>query len=154
MLPGMSSPQQPPLPPYASNGHHPAQPSAQPAAPYQQPPAAPYQQQTATGEAVDNPLGRIAFILGLVTLGLNVVTTIAFQILIRTTGAMLGSAISSVGSLLVLAVGISALVFGLIAIRRPGPHALAGIGAGVGIAVCVSIVASFLISTVSSALYF
>lgn len=142
----MSSPQQPPLPPYAANGNHPVQPPVQP--------AAPYQQQPAPGDAIENPLGRIAFILGLVALGLNVLTNAGVQILVRTTGAMVGSAVSTVGSLLVLAAGICALIFGLIAIKRPGPRALAGIGAGIGIAVCVGVVTSFLIALAFTAMYF
>lgn len=160
MLNSMSDPQQPQNPPYASQPaqqqppRYAPQPQAQPAyaqpAPggYGQPPHTPAPAPSQTGA---NSMGKIGFILGLVSIGVQVLLNLIIQIMIRSNGYQLISIFSGIFSVLIFFTGVGALVFGLIGIKRPGaPHALAGIATGLGIAIVVGVVMNFIFSTINT----
>ncbi|MGO2747599.1 hypothetical protein [Microbacterium sp.] len=147
----MSDPQQPAqnphhLPPYISQQPQGGYPAQQPQAGYPAQDPAPR-----TG----NPAGRIGLILGIVALGINVVTSIVFQIMIRTDGYRLYGLINGVGAFLAFAAGLAALICGFVGLRRSGtPQAAAGIAAGIGIAVVAGTAFSFMINSVGSLMPF
>ena len=176
MLSGMSDPQQP--------AHNPNQvpPYAQPQQQQQRPPAAypgqhqpGYQQQrphqnAAQGYVLNgqspqatqptshtNPVGRAGLILGLIAIAIAVVNNIVLQVLIASS-AYSGysfSLVSGVGTFLTFAAALTALILGLIGIRRVGaPHAAAGIAVGIGIAQVVGIAFSTFVGFFGSFLTF
>lgn len=124
----MSSPQQP-IPPHGTHSF-PGQP-AQPGPPAQPAYAAPGAPASPAGT---NPLGKVALIIALVTLGLNIVLALATQLLIRTAGVAMFQIVNVGGTVLMLIGSIAALVLGVMALRRPAPHAIAGIAVGIAIA--------------------
>lgn len=211
----MSDPQQPQVPPYASNAGqpptpppgYPAQPTqpAQPTYPAQQAypaqPTYPAQQtypgqqqygaqptysgqpsagQPSAGQPVQpttgytlnghspqpgypsggastnaNPPGRLGFIIGLVGLGVGLLFTVIFQVIVRSGGWEVASVVSGLGSVLAIVAAILALIFGINGLRREGaPHGQAGIAVGLGIAGITSGVFAFLINAVSSLFYY
>jgi len=98
-----------------------------------------------------NVPGRIGFILGLVGLGLGLMTNVLMQSMIRSGDYQIVSVISGPVSIFVFIAAVLALVFGLIGLNRPNaPHAQAGIATGLGIAGVTSGLFSFL----SSFLYY
>lgn len=132
----MSEPQQPDLPPYAQPNHvYPGTPQPAQAQPY--PPAQPYAQpygQPPAAVRPGNSLARVAFIVALIVLGIGLLLDLAGPIMLVASNfynvgyqvlSLVGTAISLVG-------GGVALILGLIAARRPGSHALAGIAIGIG----------------------
>lgn len=130
----MSSPQQP-IPPHGTHSFPgpPAQPGQpnqpnQPGQPAYAAPGAP------ASPAGTNPLGKVALIIALVTLGLNIVLALATQLLIRTAGVAVFQIVNVGGTVLMLIGSIAALVLGVMALRRPAPHAIAGIAVGIAIA--------------------
>lgn len=169
----MSDPQQPQVPPYASGAGQPPQPGfpAQPAPqPYYQgqAPQAPqgyaqpgqhyaqpsYPTRTPTPTDSNTP-GKIGFILGLVGLGIGLLLSVIIQIMIRSDGYEMISVVSGVLSVLIFLADAAALAFGIIGLKRVGaPHALAGIATGLGIAGIVTAGFSFILTALSSLLYF
>lgn len=176
MLSGMSDPQQPAhnpnqVPPYAQQQPQQQRPPA--AYPGQHQPG--YQQQTPHQNAAQgyvlngqppqatqptsniNPVGRAGLILGLIAIAIAVVNNIVLQVLIASS-AYSGysfSLVSGVGTFLTFAAALTALILGLIGIRRVGaPHAAAGIAAGIGIAQVVGIAFSTFIGFFGSFLTF
>lgn len=152
----MSDPQQQPhrLPPYMSQ-----QPSGQPE----------HQGHAAQGYALNaqspqpgrtaltstNPAGRAGLIIGLVGLVIGVLVNLFVQVMIRTGGFAVVSIFSTFGSLIAFAAALTALILGLVGLRRIGaPHGAAGIAAGLGIAGVVNILFGFIISGMDWLLYF
>lgn len=130
----MSSPQQP-VPPHGTHSFpgQPAQPPqpnrpGQPNQPAYAAPGAP------AAPAGTNPLGKVALIIALVTLGLHIVLALATQLLIRTAGVAVFQIVNVGGTVLMLVGSIAALTLGVMALRRPAPHAIAGIAVGIAIA--------------------
>lgn len=117
----------PQQPPYATPQQYPATPQQ----PYGQ---QPYPQATRREPGPGNPLARTAFIIALA-----VAAVVALQILTQPfvfaafdyTATGYG-ALNLVFSVIVFLGSAAALVLGLIAVRRPGGQALAGIAIGVG----------------------
>ncbi|WP_431075273.1 hypothetical protein [Microbacterium phyllosphaerae] len=139
----MSEPQQPPAQPYGTpprDQGHPAPPAEnrysahpQPGQPYggQQYPGSPPSSATSAGA----PLGRLAFIVALAALGIALLVTIAYPVIIRMLAdpSSIG-AFGAIGNGLVLIVAIVALILGLMSVRRPGQQVLAGIAIGISAA--------------------
>lgn len=166
MLSGMSDPQQPAhnpnqVPPYAQ------QPPYSHQTPQQQTP----QQNAAQGYVLNgqfpqgaqptsttNPVGKAGLILGLIAIAIAVVNNIVLQVLIASSaysGYSFYTLVSGVGTFLTFAAALTALILGLIGIRRVGaPHAAAGIAAGIGLAQVVGIAFSTFIGFFGSFLTF
>jgi hypothetical protein len=154
----MSEPQQPPVPPSAQPNptpppappapHLPAAPQypaapqpqapqyAAPQPPYGQQPNTPqpYGQQARPASGPQNSLARTAFIIALVVAAVG-----ALQILMQpfvfssfSYDASSYGVFSFLFAVIIFLGSAAALVLGLIALRRPGGHALAGIAIGVG----------------------
>ncbi|MGO3232986.1 MAG: hypothetical protein ACTIKT_05900 [Microbacterium sp.] len=153
----MSDPQQP--------AHNPNQ-----VPPYAQPQQQTPQQNAAQGYVLNgqfpqgtqptsttNPVGKAGLILGLIAIAIAVVNNIVLQVLIASS-AYSGysfSLVSGVGTFLTFAAALTALILGLIGIRRVGaPHAAAGIAAGIGLAQVVGIAFSTFIGFFGSFLNF
>lgn len=165
MLNGMSDPQQPPVPPYASNTGQPsyppqASPPAQqhyqgqnpqpPLNPAQAYPGPAYSPPAATTSTDANLPGKIGFIIGLISLGLSILSNVIFQIMIRADGYALLNLVSSIFSVIIFLASAAALVFGIIGLRRVGaPHGLAGIATGLGGSVVVGLGFNFILNAVS-----
>jgi len=149
----MSEPQQPPAQPYGTpprDQGHPAPPpenqySAQPqlGQPYggQPYPGSPISPATSAG----TPLGRLAFIVALGALGIALIVTIAYPVIIRTLAdtSSIG-AFGAIGNGLVLIVAIVALILGLMAVRRPAQQVLAGIAIGISAAQITGILVAWI----------
>lgn len=156
----MSEPQQPPAQPYGTPPQGQGQPaspqysaqqySAQQYSAQQNPaqqnpapqnPAQPYAGQPYPGSSSSSPastgapLGRLAFIVALGALGIALLVTIAYPVIIRTLAdpSSIG-AFGAIGNGLVLIVAIVALILGLMSVRRPGQQVLAGIAIGISAA--------------------
>ena len=151
----MSEPQQPPAQPYGtppqgqgqpaspqySAQQHPAQQYSAQQHPAPQNPAQPYAGQPYPGSSSSSPastgapLGRLAFIVALGALGIALLVTIAYPVIIRTLAdpSSIG-AFGAIGNGLVLIVAIVALILGLMSVRRPGQQVLAGIAIGISAA--------------------
>ncbi|MFJ4223176.1 hypothetical protein [Microbacterium sp. NPDC089695] len=105
----------------------------------------------ATGARSGAP-GRIAFILALVSVAMSVLLALSFPLVVRAfaySATSIGS-VTAVGNILVLAVAIVALVFALMAVRRPGQQILAGIALGIAASEIVGIVVAGLSNLVFS----
>ncbi|MFJ4223177.1 hypothetical protein [Microbacterium sp. NPDC089695] len=76
-------------------------------------------------------LGRIAFVLALVALGVGLVVNLFAPLFYASIGYDVADAISTVIGGFVLLANAAALVLGLIAIRRTPPHLLAAIAIGI-----------------------
>ena len=160
----MSEPQQPPLPPHVpgDHGYPPAAP--QPAYPPAHTPQASYPQPgypqvgqaqpgypaygTPASAAPGNPLGRAAFLIALITFGIGLLGTVAGPLLYFTTGFGAIEIISGASGLITLLGYGTALVLGIIALRRAAPHLLAGIAIGIAgsgvVGTAVAWIATFL----------
>lgn len=173
-------PQAPPAPPaasplqanpqYPAAGQHPF-PAQYPAAATQQQHQHPQQQaapqyptpqyptpqypmapQPAGGQAArGNGLGRVAFIVALLTLAVGLLISLLrpFMYYAADFSATGVGLLDGLGSVLTLAGAVAALILGLIAIRRPAPHLLAGIAIGIA----ASHIASILVGWISSLFY-
>ncbi|GGD64883.1 hypothetical protein [Microbacterium murale] len=178
----MSDPQQSPVPPYAQSAGQPPQPAYPPqpttsGAPapsaqhyyqggaqppqYSQPQYAqpqygqPAYASAASGRADTNTPGRIGFIVGLVGLAFSLLTNVIIQIMIRSAGYQLIGLVSGALSVITFLAALTALILGIIGLRRAGePHGLAGIATGLGGAGVVGAGFSFILNAVSSFLYF
>jgi len=167
MLGRMSDPQQSAhnphqVPPYVSQqaqpGGHPGQ---APSAGHREPAAQGYilngqsSPAASTASTDANPAGRAGLIIGLVGLGLGLLTTLAVQIFIRTDAYPAVGMINALGSLLTFAAALAALILGFVGLRKAGaPHGSAGIAAGLGIAGVAGIAFSFLVNTAGALLSF
>ena len=150
--PQQPQPAQPNQPPYAQPA--PTQsPYAQPAASQGYPAPAGYPQaagpQPGYGAApASGPgsLGRTAFIIALVTAALGLLFVILSPIIIAGMRGQYGlyEVISLVRSVLGLALGVTALILGVIAARRGSQPVLAGIAIGVGGVEALGVVFSLL----------
>lgn len=174
----MSDPQQSPVPPYAQSAGQPPQPAYPPQpttgrapAPsaqhyyrggtpqqpqYAQPPyGQPAYSPAASGPTASNTPGRIGFIVGLVGLGISLLTNVIIQIMIRSADYQLIGLVSGALSVITFLAALAALIFGIIGLRRAGePHGLAGIATGLGGAGVVGAGFSFILNAISSFLYF
>lgn len=159
----MSEPQQPPAQPYGTppnyaGSHHPAQPPQppQPSQPYtgepygqayaaQPYPAQPYPERQRPTPSGSPGLGRIAFVLAVISLGIGLLITLSYPLMYRMMGdpSAVG-AFGAVGNGLVLVIAVAGLVLGLMSVRRPGSQILAGIAIGVTASQLVAIVISWL----------
>ena len=105
-----------------------AYPVAAPGLPGGYPPYAPVAPTTRAG----NPLGRVAFVIALVTLVVNLLSTLARPYFYTmNTGYEAIIVLDNVIGIISFFVYAIALVLGVIAVRRPGSQALAGIGIGI-----------------------
>lgn len=162
----MSEPQQPPAqpsgtPPHYAGSHYPSQPAqpsqpSQPSQPYtgqpygeqayagQPYPAQPYPEQQRPASSGSSGLGRIAFLLAVISLGLGLLVTLSYPLMYRMMGdpSAIG-VLGAVGNGLVLIIAVAGLVLGLMSVRRPGPQVLAGIAIGVTASQLVGIVVSW-----------
>ncbi|WP_407359080.1 hypothetical protein LTA6_001492 [Microbacterium sp. LTA6] len=144
----MSDPQQPPVSPYASGDHRyppatpqPAYPPAppQPGSPLagQPQPAHPtYPTHPTYGAqppaASGNALGRAAFLIALITFGIGLLGTLAIPLVYTVgIGTVFVEIITSASGLISVIGYAAALVLGIVALRRPAPHILAGIAIGI-----------------------
>ncbi|MFT4283386.1 MAG: hypothetical protein QM598_00960 [Protaetiibacter sp.] len=112
-----------------------------------QPPSAqapnPYAAGASSAEAARNPLALASFAAGIAAVALGVVSQLTTMTLLRAGGYQVYALVSGVFSVLVLLAGIAALVLGLVAAQRPGSRLRAGMGIGIGTAVCVSVFVGF-----------
>lgn len=152
----MSEPQQPPVPPYAPQpgaSQPPVAPHQQPVAPHQQPVAQPYgtppfaQPYGAASSApaypaapgprpaagTGNGLGRIAFIVAVVTMAITLLMSLLLPFVYRAVdfGGAVFSLYNGAMGLIGIAGSVVALILGVAAIRRPGSPLLAGIAIGI-----------------------
>ncbi|MFY9713538.1 MAG: hypothetical protein WAK00_08690 [Microbacterium sp.] len=81
--------------------------------------------------APGNPLGRAAFLIALITFGIGLLGTVAMPLLYSTTGYGAVDIITGASGLITLIAYGVALVLGVVALRRPAPHLLAGIAIGI-----------------------
>ncbi|MFJ2544761.1 hypothetical protein [Microbacterium sp. NPDC087589] len=158
----MSEPQQPPAQPYGTppnyeGSHYPPQQPSQPSQPYtdqpyggqahagQSYPSRPYPEHQRPASAGSSGLGRIAFLLAVISLGIGLLVTLSYPLMYRMMGdpSAIG-AFGAVGSGLVLIVAVVGLILGLMSVRRPGPQILAGIAIGVTASQLVGIVISWM----------
>ncbi|WP_449409170.1 hypothetical protein [Microbacterium maritypicum] len=96
--------------------------------------------------------GRIAFILALVSVAVSMLLALSFPLVARAfaySATSIGS-VTAVGNILVLIVAIVALVFSLMAVRRPGQQILAGIALGIAASEIVGIVFAWMSNLVFS----
>lgn len=167
----MSEPQQPPAqphgtPPNYAGSHYPAQPGpaqpgeAQPGQPHpgqaypgQAYPGQAYPGQAYPGQAYPGQqhpvpsgagLGRVAFLLSLVSLAVGLVVSLSYPLMFRMTSdpSAIG-AFSAIGTGLVLVVAVVGLILGVMSVRRPGSQILAGIAIGITAAQLVGIIISW-----------
>ncbi len=135
----------PPQPPQHPAPQAPQHPQAQPDAQYPQA-QYPYGAHPAPARAASGgSLGRIAFIVSLVALGIGLLVTLAFPLIVRSvydTSAI--GVFGAVGNGLVLVVAAVALVLGLLSMRRQGQQILAGIAIGISASAIVGILMSWL----------
>lgn len=146
----MSEPQQPPAqphgtPPEHAGSHYPSQ-QPQPGQPYggHAYPAQPYPAQQRPAPSRSSGLGRIAFLLAVLSLGIGLLVTLSYPLMYRMMGdpSAIG-AFAAVGNGLVLIIAVVGLILGLMSVRRPGPQILAGIAIGVTASQLVGIVISW-----------
>lgn len=160
----MSDPQQPDVPPYAQPNHafpsapppaqpqahsypqaqpqHPAQPQAYPAAPTYPAAAA------ARGDGT-NRLGRVAFIVAVITLAVSLLMVLAMPFVYRAadfTPLVFGLYSTAIGAV-EFAGSVAAIILGLISIRRPGPQLLAGIAIGISGAGILGLIVTWISSS-------
>ncbi|MCS3443332.1 hypothetical protein [Microbacterium phyllosphaerae] len=139
--------QQHPAPPhYAGQQQHPAPPQFA-GQPYgsQHPPAFAYPGPAAASPSSGGSLGRLAFIISLVALGIGLLVTLSFPLVIRSFYDASGiGAFGAIGNGLVLVVSVVALILGLMSMRRPGQQILAGIAIGTSASAIAGIVMSWL----------
>jgi hypothetical protein len=154
----MSEPhqQQPPVPPYAHSNHTPVGAPGQPVwpqgapmqpAPFPGPapgsiqPPSPNSTSSAAAPTGANPLGRVAFILALVAVGIALLLTLSFPFLVRSgNGGFLINLTNTVGNFIVFAVAVAALVLGLLAVKRSSQPILAGVAIGIAVSEVAGIV--------------
>ena len=162
----MSEPQQPPAQPYGTppnyeGSHHPAQPPqptqpTQPTQPYtgqpygqayaaQPYPGQPYPERQRPASSGSSGLGRIAFVLAVISLGIGLLITLSYPLMYRMMGdpSAIG-AFGAVGNGLVLVIAVAGLILGLMSVRRPGSQILPGIAIGVTASQLVGIVISWM----------
>lgn len=116
----------------------PAQPQGYPPQQYPQPQ---YPQSPAQS---GGSLGRVAFIVALVSLAIGLLVTLSFPLLARSvTDYSLIGVVSAIGNAIVLIASVVALILGLMAVRRPGQQILAGIAIGIGASSIIGILVSW-----------
>lgn len=134
---------QPQQPPAAPQQPYPPQPHQQQAAPqhpqpqhpqaqhpgYAAHPGGPAPERTQTGPG--NPLGRTAFLIAVVMLGIGLLAVLVQPFLYGAGDYQLIGLFNVIVSIIVVLGSVAALVIGLIALRRPAPHFLAGIAVGI-----------------------
>lgn len=173
MLGGMSDPQQPQVPPYASGAQwstppgypttgQPAQSAPPPGYPAaaQAPQAVPgytgaYSAAPVAPSGSTDALGRVGFIIGLAGLAISMLFSLITQIMYSVGGypdfTVIG-AISSISQVLVFLCAAAALVLGILGLRRGGSKTLAGIATGLGIAGVATGLFSFMLGGISTLL--
>lgn len=162
----MSEPQQHPAQPYGTPPPNQPYPAPQPY-PAQQYPGQQYPGQSYAGQPHPGPqypaptpstsgasLGRVAFIVGLVTLGIELLRILSFPFLLRGVyDSFAIGLVSSVGSGIVLIAAVAAIVLGVIAVRRADRPILAGIAVGIGASALAGILISWLADVFFSLTY-
>lgn len=139
----MSEPQQPPAQPYGTPPQYANSPYAGSPYPAQQP-YPPQQHPTRRPASGDPGLGRIAFILAVISLGIGLLVTISYPLMYRMMGDPTAiGAFGAIGNGLVLILAAVGLILGLMSVRRPGSQILAGIAIGVTASQLVGIVVSW-----------
>ena len=171
----MSEPQQPPVPPSAQPNpafppapphlpaapQYPAAPQAPAAAQYPAGPQYPAAPQNAGAQpgypayptapkptGPGNPLGRIAFVIAVVTAGLSLLVSLFTPFLYMSTGGFeTTTVISGILGVISLLGYAAALVLALIAAKRPGSQLLVGIAIGIAGVGLLGLLISFVSST-------
>ena len=91
--------------------------------------------------APTNPLGRVAFILGLVIVVLGVVFSVLQAMLIATRNLELIGFLSSANALIVALLAVATVIIGIVALTRPGlPRGFAAAGTALGASALVSVI--------------
>ncbi|KQQ67300.1 hypothetical protein [Microbacterium sp. Leaf320] len=91
------------------------------------------------------PLGRLALIVALAALGIGLIVTISYPVMIRTLADPSSIGVfGTIGSGLVLVVSVAALILGLMSVRRPNQQVLAGIAIGISAGQIIGIVVSWM----------
>ncbi len=166
------SPQHQPGQPYAQPGQpyaQPGQPYAQPGQPYAQPaqpgqpyaqpgqpyaqPGQPYGQAPGMPPATVTPVsgatvGRIAFLVTVISVGPGLLLQLAMPFLYASTGMGGVDTLPSLVNFAMFAGSVVGLVLGLTALRRSGPHLLAAIAIGIAGSTILGTLASGLTSLV------
>lgn len=152
----MSEPQQHPAQPYGTPPPNQPQPVGQ-QYPAQQHPGTQYpgtQYPTPAPSASGSSLGRVAFVVGLVTLGIELLRILSFPFILRGMyDSFAVGIVTSVSSGIVLIAAVTAIVLGVIAIRRADRTILAGIAVGIGSSALVGILISWLADVFFSLTY-
>ena len=101
-----------------------------------------------TRAGAGNPLGRVAFIVALLTLAVGLLISLLRPFMYYAADYSVSgiSVLDGLGSVLTLAGAVAALILGLIAVRRPAPHLLAGIAIGIAASHITSIVIGWIAS--------
>ncbi len=154
----MSEPQQHPAQPYGTPPPNQSYPAQQYSG--QQYPGPQYPGQQHPGPQYPAPapsaasLGRVAFVVGLVTLGIELLRILSFPFILRGVyDSFAVGLVTSVGSGIVLIAAVAAIVLGLIAIRRADRTILAGIAVGIGASALAGILISWLADVFFSLTY-
>ncbi|MGO4488899.1 hypothetical protein [Microbacterium sp. 2RAF4] len=136
----MSEPQHPSGPPTPHLPATPQYPAASQNSAAPQSPAAPqYPQATlpsygAAPHPADtgNPLGRVAFLIAVIAFAVNLVISLTAPFAyFAADGYGWYNALSGLVGVVSLVAYVLAFILGLVAVRRPGPHLLAGIAIGI-----------------------
>lgn len=122
----------------------PAQPQGYPPQQYPQPQYSQPQQYPQSPAQSGGSLGRVAFIVSLVSLAIGLLVTLSFPLLARSVAdySLIG-VVSAIGNAIVLIASVAALILGLIAMRRTGQQILAGIAIGIGASAIIGILVSW-----------
>jgi hypothetical protein len=130
---------------------HPGQPSAaqpHPGQPYpgQHYPGQPYPAGPGAGASARNIPGLVAFIAGMVLLGVQLVWSVVQALVIRGGSYEIIQVLNGVAGVVNGLLALVAVVFGLIAVLQRGrPKALGGIGLGLGLGALVGVLSGFVI---------
>lgn len=147
----MSEPQQHPAQPYGTPPPKQPQPVGQ-QHPAQQHPGTQYP--APAPSASGSSLGRVAFVVGLVTLGIELLRILSFPFILRGMyDSFAVGIVTSVSSGIVLIAAVAAIVLGVIAIRRADRTILAGIAVGIGASALAGILISWLANVFFSLTY-
>ena len=144
----MSEPHQPPAQPH---GAPPQFPTAAPQPPSAGSASAPA---PAPAPAPGGSLGRVAFVIALVAMGIGLVVTLSFPVAVRLfPGPSAIGVFGAIGNLIVLVAAVVALILGLMSVRRPRQQILAGIAIGISASAIAGIVISWVSNLVIALTY-
>ncbi|MBO9625727.1 MAG: hypothetical protein J7484_05055 [Microbacterium sp.] len=123
---GSGAPQYPAAPAYGAPQYPAAPAYGAPAAQYGAAGANVPYGPTASGDT----LGRTAFLIAIIAVGIGFLWSLATPFVIRSGNYDVVESVSNVSSILLVLAGAAALVTAIIALRRPAPHLMAAIAVG------------------------